>query len=263
VLDVDLPRGELFVDGDSDRLTQVAANVLLNAARFTPPGGRIWMKGWKDGNAAVLSVRDNGCGIAAANLQNVFNMFVQEKEPLDRSGGLGIGLALARRIAQLHDGSLEVRSDGRGKGSEFVLRLPLAAHAPVNDTAAPAPSPQQPLPGRSGPKRILVVDDNVDAAETLEALLRLLGHETRVVHDGPGTLEAADVFGPDVVLLDIGLPGISGYEVARRLRARIRRPMKIVAVTGWGQDYDKKRSLEAGFDEHLVKPVDESALLDL
>jgi PAS domain S-box-containing protein len=257
-LEVEMPRGALFLNGDVDRLTQVVANILLNAARYTPPGGKIWIKGSREGGEAMVSVRDNGCGIAAEDIGSVFNMFVQAKEPLHRAGGLGIGLALARRIVALHDGSLEARSDGEGQGAEFIMRLPLAMHAP----ATSAPAPRRVARNRE-PKRILIVDDNVDAAQTLEALLQLLGHETRVVHDGPGTLEAAEAFGPDVVLLDIGLPGFSGYEVARRLRASTSRPMKIVAVTGWGQDYDRKKSLEAGFDEHLLKPVDESALLAL
>ena len=259
-LEVEVPRGELLLKGDFERLIQVVTNLLTNAARFTPSGGRIWVKGWRQGKVAILAVRDNGRGIEPEHLTSVFNMFVQGKDPVQRAGGgLGVGLALARRIVELHEGSIEARSDGEGRGSEFIVRLPLASQV------AAADEPNRPAASRkkSNPKRILIVDDNIDAARTLDALLMMLGHETRVVYDGLEALEVADNFRPDIVLLDIGLPNLSGYEVARRLRTRIRRPMKIVAITGWGLDSDSARSLEAGFDEHLVKPVDESALLDL
>ncbi len=263
VLNVDVPPGSIFVSGDTGRLTQVAANLLTNAVRFTPAGGRIWVKGSKQGKEAVLSLRDNGRGIAAENLNNIFNMFVQGRDPLHRvGGGLGIGLALARRIVALHHGSIEALSEGEGKGSEFIVRLPLCLR-PAAAEDAPSISPVQDPKKRVDSKRILVVDDNVDAAHTLNELLLALGHETRVAYDGPEALLAADDFHPSIVLLDIGLPGISGYEVAKRLRTRTSQVMKIIAVTGWGQDIDRERSREAGFDEHLVKPVAESALLSL
>jgi two-component system CheB/CheR fusion protein len=185
-------------------------------------------------------------------------MFVQGRHPLQRvGGGLGVGLALARRIAELHGGTLEAHSEGEDKGSEFILLLPLAlgaAQAPEERSAAEAGKP-------AVPRRVLVVDDNADAAVTLQLLLQSLGHETHVVHDGAAALDAARRLEPDVVLLDIGLPGLDGYEVARRLREmEAARPLRIIAVTGWGTEADRRRSQEAGFDLHLVKPLDPEEL---
>jgi CheY-like chemotaxis protein len=246
----------VYVDGDAQRLAQLTANLLNNAARYTPPGGRITLTTRAEGAWGVLTVRDTGRGIEAEWLDRIFEMFVQGRPILERvGGGLGIGLALSRRIAELHGGSLRAFSEGADKGSEFTLRLPLAVAEVVtyeeHVAAPPAESPED-----AASRRVLIVDDNHDAASTLEMLLQSLGHETRVVHSGVEALQAAPEFKPDVVLLDIGLPGIDGYEVARRLRSMTtERPFKIVAVTGWDQEADKRRSEEAGFDMHLVKPV--------
>jgi PAS domain S-box-containing protein len=261
-LDVEVPPDSLLVHGDLNRLTQAVGNLLTNAARFTACGGRISVKVHKDGDQIRLSVRDNGRGIASEDLDKIFGMFIQGKEPLNRvDGGLGIGLALARSIVELHGGAIEAKSEGEGRGSEFTLRLP-AAPVPAQPSE-PAPS-MQTLPQKAPAKRVLVVDDNVDAADTLGMLMRSLGHEAKVVYDGMQALQAAEEFRPDVVLLDIGLPGINGYEVARRLRSRKGgQSAKIIAITGWGQDADRARAREAGFDVHLVKPVNEAALQHL
>jgi len=254
-LDVDLAGTPLLVEGDLDRLAQLVANLLNNAARYTPPGGRISVRARREGNYAVIRVRDTGRGIEAGMLERIFDMFVQEgRSPLERvGGGLGVGLALARRIAELHGGKLEAHSDGVNRGAEFILCLPVAAPA----SAAATPHASEPGGTAAVARRVLVVDDNADAASTLGQLLKSLGHETRVVHDGPAALVAAAEFRPDVVLLDIGMPGMDGYEVARRLNAlKGERKFRIVAVTGWGQEADRERAKEAGFDQHVVKPVD-------
>ena len=253
-LDVDLAAEPLFVEGDLHRLAQLVANLLNNAARYTPPGGRISVRARREDDEAVIRVRDTGRGIEPAMLERIFDMFVQEgRSPLERvGGGLGVGLALARRLAELHGGILEAHSEGENRGAEFILRLPAVA-APSAATARAAEAASTPGVAR----RVLVVDDNVDAATTLGQLLNSLGHETRVVHDGPSALTAAAEFLPDVVLLDIGMPGMDGYEVARRLQAFKReRKFRIVAITGWGQEADRERAKEAGFDVHVVKPVD-------
>ncbi|HSD43629.1 MAG TPA: PAS domain S-box protein [Burkholderiales bacterium] len=261
-LEVELPTVPVHVDGDIDRLAQVVGNLLGNAVRFTPPGGDIGVKAWREGGRAMICVRDNGRGIAAADLEGIFGMFVQGKEPIHRIGkGLGIGLALARRVVELHGGTIEARSEGEGKGSEFVVRIPIGS--PPAQERSGTGQVKRPV-SKSAGKRILIVDDNVDAANVLERLLQSSSHdEIRVVHDGPQAIEVANEFRPDIVLLDIGLPGINGYEVARRLRARQGRSMRIIAITGWGQEPDKARSREAGFDLHLVKPVDEAVLLEI
>jgi PAS domain S-box-containing protein len=254
---VQLPATPLLVSGDIGRLTQVVANLLTNATRFTPQGGSIWIKGSKEDGQILLCVRDTGRGIAAEHFETIFGMFVQGKEALHRvGGGLGVGLALARRIAELHGGTIEVKSGGEGKGSEFTLRLPADVSAQAEAPAVQADArPAEKITAR----RVLIVDDNIDAAATLNELMRSLGHATQVVHDGQQALLIAEQFKPDVVLLDIGLPGMNGYEVARRLRQG-GRAMKIIAITGWGTETDRSRSAEAGFDRHLVKPVDESEL---
>ena len=250
-LEVEVAASGLLVHGDRDRLTQLLANLLNNAARYTPPGGRIWVRAQRADGHALISVRDTGRGIEPQIIDRIFDMFVQGRTPLERvGGGLGIGLALARRIAELHGGSLEAHSEGAGKGAEFVLRLPLSAPVVL-------PEPKRVEQKTPVARRVLVVDDNVDAATTLEVLLRSLGHDTRVAHDGVRALEIAREFRPEVVLLDIGMPGMDGYEVARRLRGMNHgQTFRIVAITGWGQDTDRTRSREAGFDMHLVKPVD-------
>ena len=261
VLRVDLPAAALFVDADPARLTQIIANLLTNATRFTPDGGRITLTARQEDGEAVLAVQDTGRGIAADSLESIFGMFVQGKEPLQRiGGGLGIGLAIARRIAELHGGRVEAHSAGEGLGSEFILRLPLADAPAQPHAGAPEPRPAQ----KTAARRVLIVDDHLDAARTLDEVLRSLGHATRVAHDGAAALAAVEEFKPEVVLLDIGLPGMDGYEVARRMRARrSEAPLRIVAITGWGQEADRARSAAAGFDQHLVKPVEESTLQEL
>jgi PAS domain S-box-containing protein len=255
-LEVELPGQPIPVRGDLHRLTQVLGNLLNNAARYTPRGGRIWVTAARENNAAVVKVRDNGVGLDPGLREKIFDMFVQGRSSLERiGGGLGVGLALARKIAELHGGALEAYSEGRGHGTEFTLRLPLDS-AQVAEPRAPAAEPAK----ASAARRVLVVDDNVDAATMLELLLRSLGHETRVVYDGASALKVAAEFHPDIVLLDIGMPGLDGYEVARRLRTMKDRPRRIIAVTGWGQPADRQRSHEAGFDRHLVKPVEASEL---
>ena len=247
--------GGLLVDGDAERLVQVFGNLLNNAAKYTDPGGRISVHAQGEDGMVCVSVRDNGRGFEPAERESIFRMFIQGRGPLERvGGGMGVGLALARSVVQLHGGTIEAKSEGAGRGAEFVVRLPAAA---VPSEARPAPSAV--TGAESAGRRVLIVDDNVDAANTLDALLKALGHETHTVYDGHEALEAFDAFGPEIVLLDIGLPGISGYEVARRLRSR-GRPVRIVAVTGWGQADDRRRSAEAGFDLHLVKPIDEESL---
>jgi CheY-like chemotaxis protein/two-component sensor histidine kinase len=259
-LETDLPAAPLLVQGDVHRLTQLLTNLLNNAARYTPPGGRITVAAAIEKGSVTVKVRDTGRGIEPQMLERIFGMFVQARAPSQRGGGggLGIGLALARRLAELHGGILEARSDGENKGSEFTVRIPaLAAHESPDALAAiAAASTSHPAPPTAS-RRILVVDDNVDAATSLSLLLQSLGHQTSVAYDGPGALRLAAEFHPDIVLLDIGMPGMDGYEVARRLRQIEQpQPMRIVAVTGWGKQEDRMRSREAGFDLHLVKPVD-------
>ncbi len=264
-LTVSLPPGPLPVEGDVLRLTQALTNVLNNAVRYTDPGGRISVKVWTeatDGSQEVaISVRDTGRGIERELLGSIFDMFVQGRDAIKRAGaGLGVGLALARSIVELHHGTMEARSEGPGTGSEFVIRLPLLP--PPAEGGAAAPAPREEAAGHR--RRVLVVDDNVDAAEVLATLLRHLGHEVHVVHDGAQALTVADGFRPEVILLDIGMPGMNGFEVARRLQERKRTPRPlVVALTGWGRPADEARSREAGFDLHLVKPVEEEQLRQL
>ncbi|HTN83934.1 MAG TPA: GAF domain-containing protein [Sorangium sp.] len=259
-LAVRLPAEPLLLDADPTRLAQVFANLLNNAAKYTPRGGVIRLAGQRDGAAVVVRVMDNGVGIPADMLPKVFDMFTQVVRSIDRAqGGLGIGLTLVRRLVELHGGTVHAESEGPGQGSTFTVRLPLAA---VALAAAEGPASR---PRSSGPAtrdataalRVLVVDDNVDGAESLALLLRMSGHRTRAVHTGPEALTAARELGADVVFLDIGLPGMDGYEVARRLRAD---PgfagLVLVALTGWGTEDDRRRAREAGFDHHLTKPVD-------
>ncbi|HEY7241765.1 MAG TPA: ATP-binding protein, partial [Burkholderiales bacterium] len=257
-LGVALPREPLWLDGDPVRLAQILANLLNNAATYTEHGGRIAVRAWKEDGHALIAVRDNGTGIAADTLPLVFQMFHRGAASSRRNpSGLGIGLSLARGLAEMHGGSITVKSDGPGQGSEFTVRLPLAADEP-----APAADrgPEEVLPAR----RVLVVDDNRDAGDSLGLLLKVLGADVRVARDGPEALEACSAYEPAVVLLDIGMPGMDGYEVARRIRARSpgRRPT-IVALTGWGQEKDRREAREAGFDHHLVKPAELGALKEL
>jgi PAS domain S-box-containing protein len=253
VLEVHLPERPVKLHGDRARLSQVFSNLIGNACKFTPDGGRVVIDARIAGEHAVVSVRDNGIGIAADRIGGVFEMFSQIDNSLERAhGGLGIGLTLVRRLVEMHGGSVVARSAGLGAGSEFVVTLPLTQDAGAAAVAGRAPAAAAP----AGRLRMLVVDDNGDSAESLALLLSLAGHETHVAHTGPEALDRADALRPDAVLLDLGLPGLNGYEVCRRLRtAAWAREIPIVAITGWGQADDRQRSKEAGFDGHLVKPV--------
>ena len=258
-----LPHGGLIVDGDPARLAQVLANLLTNAAKYTPPRGHIVIAVEREGGEVVMRVRDNGSGIRADLLPRVFELFVQDRSQLDRaSGGLGIGLCLVRRLVEMHGGTVGVTSEV-GRGSEFTVRLPGAAAAAAAAVPAPALAAAEPWPPNrhaepiAERERVLIVDDNVDAADALAILLGLVGYTTRVAYDGATALELAGVFRPQIAMLDIGLPVMDGYELAQRLR---REPglerLQVIVITGYGMESDLARSREAGIDIHLVKPVD-------
>jgi PAS domain S-box-containing protein len=246
-----------------DEPVQVNADLvlLLNAAKYTEPGGRISLTVERDRDEAVMRVRDTGVGIAPEALSHIFDVFYQGDQSLARSqGGLGIGLTLVRRLVQMHGGSVSASSAGPGCGSEFTIRLAWAAPAPPAKAGAVAADPGA-APRGSGDRRLPVFEDNVDAARSIAAILRLSGHDVRCAHDGIAALETASSYEPDLVILDIGLPMMSGYEVARRLREQPRfRHTRLVAVTGYGQEEDRRRTDEAGFDFHLTKPIDPDAL---
>ena len=252
-LTVTLPGEPVFLEADATRIEQVLANLLHNAAKFTDPGGKIDLAVEIDGPLVVLRVRDGGQGIEPELLPRIFDLFVQEDRSLARShGGLGIGLTLVRSLVERHGGTVEAHSEGPGRGSEFVVRLPRCT-----DRAAEPAEPRQESGEERGPARILLVEDNVDAADALAELLRLWGHEVEVAHDGATAVQSAGAIGPGVVLLDIGLPGMDGYQVAGALRLLPElQGTLIVALTGYGQESDRQRSARAGFDYHLVKPVD-------
>ena len=257
-LDVRLPDERLMVDGDEVRLSQVVQNLLHNAAKYTPDGGHIELEARREGEEAVVRVRDNGIGMNAETLAIAFELFKQAHQGLDRrQGGLGVGLTLVQRLVKMHGGAVDARSEGVGRGSEFVVRLPLKPEQPIvrplGDTKAAA--------GRGPRRRILVVDDNRDAAQALKLLLETDGHEVQVAGDGAGGLALARQYKPDVALLDIGLPHMDGYELARRMREEpALGSTLLVAVTGYGQMHDRARASASGFNHHLVKPVEFSAL---
>ncbi|HEV7999329.1 MAG TPA: PAS domain S-box protein [Planctomycetaceae bacterium] len=259
-LEVSVPKGPVALFADPVRIEQIISNLLDNAAKYTERGGLIKLRAKARGDEVVIKVRDTGIGIDPQLLPHLFDLFRQAESSLDRSrGGLGIGLTLVRRLVDIHGGRVEARSEGPGTGAEFIVRLPL------HREQAPAPVPEVILTSSerdSGPQhRILVVDDNVDAAEMLSTLLRLDGHRVWVVHDGKAALDAAQAYRPDVILLDIGLPELNGYEVAKLLRTREKsRRIVIIAMTGYGQERDCQRSLDAGCDAHLTKPVAPQAL---
>jgi PAS domain S-box-containing protein len=250
----------LHVMGDRIRLTQIFSNIVHNAVKYTPPGGTIDVALRTEGREAIVSVRDNGMGIPVEMLDHIFEPFAQ----LDRSyqrpdGGLGIGLTLAKRLVELHEGRIEARSAGRGTGTEVLVHLPSVIARPARRPSAP---PRTLMP--CGGCRVLIADDNHDAAVSLSMLLGSLGHDTRVVHDGVEAVEAAELFHPEVVLLDIGMPRLDGYATARRIATQPwAAATQIVAVTGWGQDADRQRAKAAGFHRHLVKPVDFEALREI
>jgi two-component system CheB/CheR fusion protein len=259
-LDVSLPAEPLPLEADPTRLAQVVANLLHNAAKYTPEGGHVRLDARREGDQVVLRVADDGIGLSPEVLPRVFDLFAQAEPGLPHSqGGLGIGLTLVQGLVEMHGGSVAAGSEGPGKGSEFTIRLPALPDAPGPSPAGPA-SAGRPDPSPS--RRVLVVDDNVDAAESLAVVLRLTGHEARTAHSGAEALHAAGAFRPEAVLLDLGLPGgLSGYELAPRLRQL---PglggALLVALTGLGQEEDRRRSQEAGFDAHLTKPADLDAL---
>jgi signal transduction histidine kinase/ActR/RegA family two-component response regulator len=250
------PSGLILVDADVTRLAQVFSNLLNNAAKYTPPGGRIRLTIWSEENEAVVSVRDNGIGIPADMLPKVFDIFTQVDRHLDRSqGGLGIGLSIVKRLLEMHGGSVEAKSGGHGNGSEFIIRLPLMRHV-VNLQTAESEVSTMPCP-----RRVLVVDDNHDAAESLAMLLMLMGSEVKTAHNGLEALKLAADYLPELILLDIGMPVMNGYETARSIRQKAwGSKVVLVALTGWGQDEDRHKSEEAGFDLHMTKPIEPSAI---
>jgi two-component system, chemotaxis family, CheB/CheR fusion protein len=272
-LTVTLPYAPVYLDADPTRLAQIVGNILNNACKFTPRGGHIWLIVERGDQAeadasmtastrvaqhVVIRVRDTGIGIGADQLEHVFDMFTQADTSLERSvTGLGIGLMLVKTLTEMHGGTVAVSSDGVGRGSEFVVRLPITVDADGRST-----QPTATASVATTPLRILIVDDNRDSVDMLATLLKLTGHETFTAHDGLSAVDAATLLDPDVILLDIGLPELNGYEVARRIRGQQRegRRLLLVALTGWGQGEDRRRSREAGFDAHMVKPVDERVL---
>jgi PAS domain S-box-containing protein len=257
-LTISLSHELLMLHADPVRITQIIANLLNNAAKYTDHGGQIWLTARREGSEAVVSVRDNGMGIPRSMLSQIFDMFTQAERTYGRAhGGLGIGLTLVRTLAEMHGGSVEARSEGPGKGSEFLVRLPLAHRQDAPHSNNRQAQPTDALSGC----RILVVDDNADAADSLGMLLGIYGAEVRIVRDGPAALAALDTYRADVVLLDIGMPGMDGHEVARRVREKAEcSNVTLIALSGWGQEEDRRLSREAGIDHHLVKPVDIAAL---
>ena len=249
-----------MVNADLTRLAQIFSNLLNNAAKYTEPHGRIQVAAVVEGDRAVVRITDNGIGLSADHLPGIFDMFAQvEGVARHVEGGLGIGLNLVKSLVEMHGGTVQVESEGPGKGSTFTVALPTASleRAPLDAAATPDHAANDGL-------RILVVDDNTDALITLDLLLQRQGHQVRTASNGETATAVARDFRPEVVLLDIGLPGMSGYDVARRLRSE---PWAsdacLIAITGWGQKEDKDKALEAGFDHHLVKPVDPKALIAL
>jgi signal transduction histidine kinase/ActR/RegA family two-component response regulator len=261
-LTVTLPDDPVFLDGDPVRLAQVLGNLLTNACKYTEAGGHVWLTVARSGSEVAVSVRDSGVGIPPEMLPRVFDLFTQVDRSLERSwGGLGIGLSLVKRLVEMHAGTVTARSDGHGRGSDFEIRLPVSSgDGPVTRPASRAEveSPKAP------PHRILVVDDNPDSAESLARLLQHAGNETQVAQDGMEAIERAAAFRPDVILLDIGLPKLNGYDACRRIREQPwGKDMVLVALTGWGQEDDRRRSRDVGFDHHLVKPVEPGDLMKL
>lgn len=253
-----IPDGPLWLRADATRIEQVLSNLLTNAAKYTPEGGEICLTCSQDEGYAVVQVRDSGRGIPEEMLPRIFDLFTQVSPSIDRAqGGLGLGLTLVRRLVEMHGGQVTAYSEGLGRGSEFTVRLPLVR--PGAHSASPSESSSDSLPATG--KRVLIVEDNVDSRETLRDLLQLWGHEVDVAPDGAAGLAALVSHPPDVALVDIGLPGLSGYDLSRQIRAEgIAETVRLVALTGYGQPEDRRRALEAGFDDHLVKPLDPEKL---
>lgn len=260
-LTISVPGSSIYVTADETRLTQVITNLLQNAAKYTEDGGRIDLIAESDETFVTIRVKDTGIGMSPAMLQQAFELFSQAERALDRSqGGLGIGLTIVKELVEMHGGSVSAHSAGPGRGSTFTVRIPAAAPQTAAGTIVEPAASQ----ASQASLRILVVDDNADSADSLGMLLRLLGHDVRMVYDGPAALSEAERFDPDIVLLDIGIPEMDGYQIARRLRAaRAHRRPLLVAVTGYGQEEDRQRALDAGFDHHLTKPVEMSSLEQL
>ncbi|WP_396616300.1 response regulator [Lysobacter soli] len=258
-LELQLPEAPVPLDADHARLAQVFANLLNNAAKYSDAKGRIELGAALEGEEVQVWIRDSGIGLTAEQMDTVFEMFHQVDTTVERSrGGLGIGLTLVQRLTEMHGGRVEVHSEGPNRGSTFRVRLPRSA---TTEASPPTPAPAR--DASSAQRRVLIVDDNHDAADTLAMMVRLLGHETRAVYD-PQTVEGeVSAFGPEIVFLDVGMPGRSGYDVARALRDMHGSALVIVAVTGWGQPEDRQRTLQAGFDHHLVKPPDIQAITDI
>ena len=261
-VDVQLPSAPVRVNGDGARLVQVFANVLNNAVKFTPPGGHIWFTAEAHSSTALVRIRDTGMGITPEVLPRVFDMFHQAEPVLERStSGLGIGLTLARRLVEMHDGQISISSPGTGQGTEVDIRLPsVLTQVPVATVGPAEPS----LGEARRNLRVLIVEDNLDAAEMLELAVSHLGHVTRLAHDGAAAITAATQFRPDVIFLDIGLPVMNGYAVARTLRGMPEfNHVHIAAVTGWGQEEDRQKAREAGCDSHFTKPLAPAMLEDV
>jgi CheY-like chemotaxis protein/anti-sigma regulatory factor (Ser/Thr protein kinase) len=244
------------------RIEQVLSNLLNTAAKYTEPGGRIRLSVGREGETVAIVVEDSGVGIAPEALPGVFDLFSQVDRTLERSqGGLGIGLTLVKRLVEMHGGAVEAQSEGPGRGAAFTVRLPI--HEP-KQPPAPAPRTEPRLEPQALGRRILVADDNQDAAESMALVLRMMGNDVRSVHDGGAAVTAAEEFKPEVVLLDIGMPVLNGYDAARRIRAHSwGRTMLLVALTGWGQDDDRKRASDAGFDLHFTKPLEPADLVQI
>lgn len=257
----DYPRGVLFISADTQRMIQVVGNLLSNAAKFTPHDGKVWLEATRDGDSVVIKVRDNGIGIEPGRLEGLFELFAQGHPSLDLAqGGMGIGLTIVRILTEMHGGEIQVTSAGRNQGTEFTLHLPVAAY-PEDTSGEGELADLLPVDEPEG-RRVLVVEDDLDSGKGLARLLRLHGYVVKLCRDGQEALASAELFQPDIVLLDLGLPSVDGFEVARRLRAGLLDPTaRIICITGFGEAEDRRRSQEAGCDYHLVKPTDLEELL--
>ena len=253
---IDVPTVPIYVGADLTRLAQVFSNLLNNAAKYTDRGGRVQLSVQRQGGEVAVSIKDNGLGIPPPMLPKVFDMFTPVDRNLDRAqGGLGIGLSIVRRLVEMHGGSVKAKSDGHGMGSEFIVRLPVMLSVAEEHALAEHAS------GPSTLRRILVVDDNRDAASSLAMMPELMGNEAKTAHDGLEALEVAPLFRPDLIFLDIGMPRLNGHETAKRIRELPwGKTVTLVALTGWGQDEDRRKSEEAGFNSHMVKPIELAGL---
>jgi CheY-like chemotaxis protein/two-component sensor histidine kinase len=259
-LTVEIPDEPIYLNADGARLAQLFGNLLNNSCKYTRPEGTISLSARRVGDEVEVTVKDNGAGIPQDKLDSIFDMFMQVDGTSEHSqGGLGIGLTLVKRLTEMHGGSIEARSAGEGQGSEFIVRLPVLSQEEVAAQHGPdvaSESQQQ--------RRVLIVDDNQDSADSLAMLMQITGNKTYMAHDGVEAVEAVEKYRPEVVLLDIGLPGLDGHEVCRRVREQPwGKDIVVIALTGWGQEDDRRKSEEAGFDGHLVKPVDYDKLLEL